>query len=473
MYRDQGNNNDASPDKDEWGRDPTDPLYGIPPGSPDAHTNGAANSPTNGGLVTYDPAQIWPGTQGPGSVAAPNPPYTDTGAPPAPPSHAGAPTGGAPEVPPPTVTTPAPTTTTPLTGSPTDAAWVKSQVLSTANAMKAAGKYVNPSVFNDPDYWVGRIIENGGWQNAGPSGNNIDYFSWRFGLPEGAPELKNVYSQDPNALASGKLVSTPAPAPSTSALTPPVVGPPTVAPYEAPLYAPYVPTDLVGGGGTSTGGGASSTGGSTSSTGGSATTTSTTGGGIDTLGKPTLDTPNNAGISDALFKTLMDRANQDPTVKSTDPAVRAQTDAYDAAQQRSRRDYLRSQAESQGIGANIGAETRASAEQVGQNTAEFEATLMGRELTAKRDEIKQALDSMQGLLTDEQKLQLTKQLADLNRILAYAQLNQQGSQFNQSQAQQNTQFNQTLTQQQQQFLSQLLQRAFEFDTNTQNSVLGA
>ncbi len=83
---------------------------------------------------------------------------------------------------------PAPTTSAAPTGNPMDPAWVQQQVLARAQQMQAAGQYVNPSVFSDPGYWAKRIIEKGGWQNTGPQSNNIDYFSMRFGQPEGAPE---------------------------------------------------------------------------------------------------------------------------------------------------------------------------------------------------------------------------------------------------------------------------------------------
>src|ERR1051326_580829 len=73
-------------------------------------------------------------------------------------------------------------------GNPTDKPYVISQVLQTAQQMQQAGQYVNPSVFTDPGYWADRIIEKGGWTNTGPGGDNIGYFSGRFGQPEGAPQ---------------------------------------------------------------------------------------------------------------------------------------------------------------------------------------------------------------------------------------------------------------------------------------------
>lgn len=64
-----------------------------------------------------------------------------------------------------------------------------------------------------------------------------------------------------------------------------------------------------------------------------------------------------------------------------------------------------------------------------QRTGAFEAELIGRELVARRTEIAEALQSMQGLLTTEQQLALTKQLKKMDDALARLKL-QDASQFN-------------------------------------------
>jgi hypothetical protein len=168
-------------------------------------------------------------------------------------------------------------------------------------------------------------------------------------------------------------------------------------------------------------------------------------------------------------------------VDPNDPAIKGQTDAYNVQDQRARMDYLRSLAEQQGPNGNIGAEGRASAEKVGQDVAGFQGTAIAHELQARRDEIAQALTSMQSMLSDEQKLAMQKQLDDLDNAVKYAQLNQQGAQFTQSQGQQESQFGRTLAQQLQlalaqmaqsgsQFSQSLGQRAYEYDQNQQNQV---
>jgi hypothetical protein len=187
--------------------------------------------------------------------------------------------------------------------------------------------------------------------------------------------------------------------------------------------------------------------------------------------------------SDALYQALLKRAQQSLVVDPNDPVIKGQTDAYNVQDQRARADYLRSLAEQQGPNGNIGAEGRASAEKVGQDVAGFQGTLVSHELQSRRDEIQQALTGMQGMLSDEQKLAMQKQLDDLDNAVKYAQLNEQGAEFNQSQGQQESQFGRTLAQQLQlalaslaqgssQFSQSLGQRAFEYDQTRQDQVVG-
>lgn len=128
---------------------------------------------------------------------------------------------------------------------------------------------------------------------------------------------------------------------------------------------------------------------------------------------------------DALYNQLLERANQRPAVDRFDPIIRGQADAYAANEQRSQRNYLSNVAERAGPLANIRGEERMAAERTGQRTGTFEAELIGRELGARRDEIAQALSSMQGLLTSEQQMSLTYELAALNRQIQQQQLDLQ------------------------------------------------
>lgn len=134
----------------------------------------------------------------------------------------------------------------------------------------------------------------------------------------------------------------------------------------------------------------------------------------------------------ALFKLLMDRATQSLKVDPNDPIIRGQVDAYGASQERARRNYLSGVAEQAGPVANISAERRHSAEQVGQATSAFQAQALQTELTARRQEIQQALTGAQGMLTSEQQNALQLELAQINDALQRASLQQQFQEFGSS-----------------------------------------
>lgn len=116
-----------------------------------------------------------------------------------------------------------------------------------------------------------------------------------------------------------------------------------------------------------------------------------------------------------LFNQLLARSRQGLAVDANDPIIRAQTEAHNAQLDQGRTRYLQEQAERGGNNENIGFERRASAEQVGQAGAAFQSELMGREVTARREEIQNALNGMGTLLTAEQRLQLEEELAQLAR----------------------------------------------------------
>lgn len=147
------------------------------------------------------------------------------------------------------------------------------------------------------------------------------------------------------------------------------------------------------------------------------------------------DSGGSAGLSDPradqLFNMLLGRAQQGLAIDRNDPRIRAQSDAYAANAERSRRNYLADLAEQEGPIANLRGEQRLSAERMGQATGAFEAELLGRELTARREEIAQALASMQGLLTTDQQLTLQRELALIDDATRRLQIDQQGQQFGQ------------------------------------------
>lgn len=131
---------------------------------------------------------------------------------------------------------------------------------------------------------------------------------------------------------------------------------------------------------------------------------------------PAVD-PALARQRDDLYNMLMSRATQGTNVDRNNPAIRMQADAYSANAERAKRNYLSDTAEGAGQYANMTGERRMANERVGQQTGAFEADLVGRELTAKREEIAQALESMQGMLTESQRMELQKQLAMMNQAI--------------------------------------------------------
>jgi hypothetical protein len=137
----------------------------------------------------------------------------------------------------------------------------------------------------------------------------------------------------------------------------------------------------------------------------------------------------NPAITDLLAR-LKTRADQSLNVSPNDDIIRNQTDAYNAQQQRAERQHLADLAESSGPLANLQGEQRLSSERIGQSTGAFQANLMGRELTARRQEISDALTQMGGLLTEEQRQNLQMQLASMDDAIKRMQLDQNSSQFN-------------------------------------------
>ena len=126
------------------------------------------------------------------------------------------------------------------------------------------------------------------------------------------------------------------------------------------------------------------------------------------------------GRSDGLYGQLGARGQQGLNVNPNDPLIKGQVDAFNAAQQRSGRDYLSNAAESQGPLANLRGEQRMAQEKIGQNTGTFQAELMQRELGARRDEIAQALSQQGQMLGGDQQRNLQMQLAQMDQALGEA-----------------------------------------------------
>src|ERR1035437_5714398 len=123
--------------------------------------------------------------------------------------------------------------------------------------------------------------------------------------------------------------------------------------------------------------------------------------------------------SDALYSQLQGQANQTLVIDpNTDPTIKGQVDAFNAQTTRSNRQYLAGLAESAGPIANISSETRLASENAGQAGGQFQATLMGNELTARRAEIQNSLNSMAGMLSPQQTNDLNAQLKTSDQAIS-------------------------------------------------------
>jgi hypothetical protein len=123
------------------------------------------------------------------------------------------------------------------------------------------------------------------------------------------------------------------------------------------------------------------------------------------------------GQSSDLFKMLMDRATQGTTISREDPNIRQQVAPYAAQEERAKRNYISDVAEREGPLANLRGEERMAAERMGQRVGGFEAELIGRELTAKREEITHAIDAALRIGAQDQAQALTLQLAQIDADL--------------------------------------------------------
>lgn len=167
-------------------------------------------------------------------------------------------------------------------------------------------------------------------------------------------------------------------------------------------------------------GGGGGGGGSTSSS----TSTSTSGSGLS----------DRTTRADELYELLNDRARQGLNITGSDPIIRNQTEAYSAEQERARRLYLGELAEggspySTGF---MGGQQRLTVEEMGSNVSGFQATLLANELTARRAEIQASLEQMGSLLTEQERITLQQQLAQLDAAIQMARLQQQAYEFDAS-----------------------------------------
>lgn len=135
------------------------------------------------------------------------------------------------------------------------------------------------------------------------------------------------------------------------------------------------------------------------------------------------------GASGSLYDILMKRATQSTQVDPNDPNLSPAVNAFRAEQDRAARNYISDQAEASGPLANLSGERRMANERAGQATAQMRSQLMLNELTARRQEISQALAQMGGMLSEQQRLDLQGELGRLNAGIEQQRVNNQNSQF--------------------------------------------
>lgn len=137
----------------------------------------------------------------------------------------------------------------------------------------------------------------------------------------------------------------------------------------------------------------------------------------------------NQGSQDVFRNQLLAKASQGTNVDTQDPQFRQQADSYHAQVDREKRNYIADQAEKLGphqTGALQG-EERLVSERAGQAKGAFESELVSRELQNRRNEILQYTTMLGGLISDEERMMLQRELADLDAALRREGLAQTGS----------------------------------------------
>lgn len=133
-----------------------------------------------------------------------------------------------------------------------------------------------------------------------------------------------------------------------------------------------------------------------------------------------------------LTDLLMNRAQQPLNIDPlTDPIIQPQVADYGATQTRMANKAIDQQAEGgspYSTGAQQNARTQAN-ENAGFNTANLQSSLMTNELTARRQDIQNAMQTEGGLLTADQQLKLQNELGLIDANLKQQGLNSQNDQF--------------------------------------------
>lgn len=146
------------------------------------------------------------------------------------------------------------------------------------------------------------------------------------------------------------------------------------------------------------------------------------------LGTGVQTNPQDQALRDALVKQLEQEAGQSLTINpNTDPTIQMEAAPYAAEQQRAATTLEQQAAEAGGPNANLVAQNAMIQENAAQQSGGYASGLVANELTARRDQIQQALTSMQGLLTADQQNQLQLQLDQLNQAVSLQEAQQTAS----------------------------------------------
>lgn len=125
-----------------------------------------------------------------------------------------------------------------------------------------------------------------------------------------------------------------------------------------------------------------------------------------------------------LYDMLMGRAQQGLNLTGEDPIIKGQVDHYRAESERARRNLQSDMAE--GGKAMTPTQLAMSQERTGRDVGGFQAELMGRELSARRQEISEALALGADFLTEGDRLSLQRELGLLDNEIRKHQLTLQG-----------------------------------------------
>lgn len=144
-----------------------------------------------------------------------------------------------------------------------------------------------------------------------------------------------------------------------------------------------------------------------------------------TPGAAPAATTTNQGTQDVVRNSYLQQATQGTRIDTADPNFRQQVDPFAAAVTREKRDFLSDQAEKAGPYATgaLRGQARMASERAGQAIGSFEADLVGRELTNRRNEIQAALDGLRGQISDDQQRMLQRELAALQAEIQRLSIN--------------------------------------------------